>query len=315
LRTQNNNKYCNYSAALLLLTLTTHVSATNLNISYGQQEYQVNFQDETVTLNPNGKGAFFGTNLTDDLSLNLDYQTWQGDKNINNRFNTDMKLDTLGASLNYYLDEWSFSLNYSQYDIDTAVYDLKKAAQTRNENTESFSVGGSLGYGFSSGTWFYGVLVSGLYSEWDFDKSQIKGKIKSNKAPKILTEKSSGDSTSISSSLSAAHYWSLSENTGVMLGALLSWNYLISGDSVLISRNGRNINTGANQRNTSRGTGARATNATALNSISGDDSYGQLAVYISYDISSSWSVDLDSSVNFESDSDAFTSSVTLGYVF
>jgi len=295
---------------LFLLTISSHSNAASIDISYGQQEYQVTLQDETVTLTPVGNAISFSSNLTDDLSMGLNYQNWQDDKNYDNRINTAVELSTIGASLNYYLDNWSFSTNYSRSEVDTKISGLKRKQNVKNENIDSSSFGGSVGYGFAINDWFYGILISGLYSDWDFDKYQVKAQQEEGDPPKITTEKSSGDSSSISSSLSAAYYIPLDNETGLMLGGLITWNYLVSGDSILISRNGRDVNTRPN--NTARNSTA---NSAALNSISGDDSYGQFALYASYDINDAWSVDIDTSINIASVYDAYTWSVSLGYLF
>lgn len=303
-------KYTFTILSFFLLAISNHANAASIDISYGQQEYQVQLQDETVTLTPVGNAISFSANLTDDFSMGLNYQNWQDDKNFDNRVNTDVTLSTAGASLSYYLDNWSFSTNYSQSEVDTKISGLKRKQNIKNENIDSSSFGGSIGYGFAKNDWFYGLLISGLYSDWDFDKYQVKTKRDEGIPKKVTTEKSSGNSSSISSSLSAAYYIPLENETGLMLGGLLTWNYLVSGDSALISRNGRNINTRKNgsPRNVT-------TNSAALNSISGDDSYGQFALYASYDINDAWSVDIDTSINIASDYDAYTWSISLGHIF
>jgi len=312
LQCKKTPKYNQCIVPLILLTLSSYSNAANISVSYGQQEYQVTLQDETVTLNPVGNAISFSTNLTDDLSMGLSYQNWQDDKDYENRVNADVELITYGTSLSYYLDSWSFSGNYSQSQVDTKISGLKRKHNLKNENIDSASIGASIGYGFVKGDWFYGILVGGLYSDWDFDKYQVKASTEENEVPKVTTEKSSGNSSSISSSLSAAYYLPLKGEKGLMLGGLFTWNYLLSGDSVLISRNGKNVNTRPIQRDTSKNVGA---NSTALNSISGDDSYGQFALYASYDLNAAWSVDIDTSINIASDYDSYTWSVSLGYIF
>jgi len=310
LHSQKITKFVPGFLSLFFLAISSDSNAASIDISYGQQEYQVVLQDETITLTPVGNAISFSANLTDDLSLGLNYQNWQDDKNYDNRVNADVDLTTVGTSLSYYLDNWSFSTNYSQSEVDTKILGLKRKQNINNENIDSSSFGGSVGYGFAINNWFYGILISGLYSDWDFDKYQVKAPQKEGDPEKVTTEKSSGNSSSISSSLSAAYYIPLKDETGLMLGGLLTWNYLVSGDSILISRNGRDVNTKPN------GTTRNPTNnSAALNSISGDESYGQFALYASYDINDAWSVDIDTSLNIASVYDAYTWSVSLGYIF
>ncbi|PAJ74774.1 hypothetical protein CJF42_08830 [Pseudoalteromonas sp. NBT06-2] len=314
MKCQKTPKYNQYIIPLFLLTLSSNSNATSISVSYGQQEYQVSLQNETVNLTPVGNAVSFSTNITDNLNLNLNlnYQNWQDDRNHENRVNAEVELTTIGTSLSYYLDNWSFSSNYSQSTVDTKISGLRREINFNNENIDSASLGGSIGYGFIKGDWFYGILVGGLYSDWDFNKYQIKDSNQDHKQSKITSEKSSGNSSIISTSLSTAYYLPFSNEKGLMLGGLLTWNYLISGDSVLISRNGKNVNTRPISRDTSRITNS---NSASLNAISGDDNYGQFALYASYDLGPSWSLDIDASINIASDYDAYAWSVSLGYIF
>ncbi|NQZ12998.1 MAG: hypothetical protein HRT35_38120 [Algicola sp.] len=141
----------------------------------------------------------------------------------------------------------------------------------------------------------------------------------------LLTEINSGDSSSISTSFSVARFWSLTENTGVLVGAILSWNHMLSGDSVLVSSNGRNIppnRAGQGGNNAPAVAGAaggnnfnRAGNNNGLSSVSGDDSYGQVSFYVSYDLTESVSVDFDYGVDIGTDENDAVWSVSLGYFF
>lgn len=286
--------------------------ANSVGLSYGQQDYQVSLTNSNVILKPMGSALSLSFDLSENWLLDFDYQQWQDEQPLQQSYEVSLDIQTFGGSLNYYADNWSYGLSYSRSDVDTEVNSNRRQSNFLSEEIISSSIGGSIGYGLVNGNWFYSALVSSLYSEWDFDKLELISSLPDQAmlAPQTRREKSAGNATSLSSSISLAHFWPIDVDRGIMLGALLSWHYLLSGDSVLISRNGRNVNTSRQNMNSQR-TPANS----SLNSISGDDSYGQFSVYASYDLSSSWSIGFDSSINIASDYNASTWSVSVGYLF
>ncbi|MBL4941463.1 MAG: hypothetical protein JKY81_07330 [Colwellia sp.] len=298
---------------MLLLSLFTKQSyANSVGLSYGQQEYQLALTDSTVVLKPMGSAVSLSLDLSENWLLDFNYQQWQDEQPFQQLSVVSLDSQTFGISVNYYVDNWSYAVSYSRSDVDTEVSSNRQQSNFRSEEIISSSIGGSVGYGLAKGNWFYSALVSSLYSEWDFDKQEGVTLLSEQAmlAPPIRVEKIAGNSTSLSTSVSVAHFWSIDAERGVLLGTLLSWHYLLSGDSVLISRNGRNVN--ASRQNTNN---QRASANASLNTISGDDSYGQFSLYASYDLSPSWSIDVDSSINIASDYNARTWSISVGYLF
>lgn len=336
--------YCGGIAALLML-LSANSFANSLNVSFGQLEQQVAVQDEVASLDPAGVSLSLSLDLAENWQVGLDYQHWQDDTDIttvtqNQRdvpFNVDSDLTTWGGSVGYYLDNWSFSGSYSLSEDDTLTVNTRRPSNFRSEDIRSSSLGGSVGYGWADGNWFYNVSGGVQYSDWDLDTKQISsqppsppgqgqgqgGQPPQSSQPNVLIEKTSNNATHLNASVSLARYWSLTEDTGVLVGGLLSWNHTVSGESALVSRNGRNNNPLPNNFGNGNGNGGGnngggnngGVNNGVLRSLSGDDSYGQVSLYMSYDLTPSWSIDVDTAVDVSSEYSAQTWSVGLGYYF
>ena len=133
-------------------------------------------------------------------------------------------------------------------------------------------------------------------------------------------EVNSGDASSISASFSIARFFQLDDSRGVLAGAMLSWNHTFSGESALVSQTGRIFNGPNNRRggqNISTGGNSNFDRAagTGVGSFTGDDSYGQLGLYLSYDITESVSIDFDTGFDLGTDNNEQVWSVSVGYYF
>jgi hypothetical protein len=314
-------------SAVVLLLLSTNAYADSVSVSYGQLEQEVTLQDSTVSLNPAGAALSLSVDFATNWQVSLDLQQWDDDE-ITQRQNdamVDVDLRTLGGSLAYYLDNWSFSTRYGVSQDDTFISSVTHPNVFRRDDSRSTSFGGSAAYGWASDNWFYNVSGGVQYSRWDLDSEittsqgqnppQPPGQNQPSGPPQqdLQMQRTSGNSTSLNASVSIARFWSLTDNTGVLVGGLLSWNNVIDGDVVQITQNRQNQNAGGN--NGGPGNANQGGNNGTLRSLSGDDNYGQLAMYISYDLTPSWSVDLDVGVDIGSEYSATSWSLSLGYFF
>jgi hypothetical protein len=347
--------------ALVLLgfsctTFSGTAQANSLNLSYGQLKQHTSYLDEAVTLKPVGPSLSLSLDLNEQWSVDLGYNKWSDELTFEDIFTADSDLKTWGGSVNYYRDKWSFSFSYNDSQDDSLLAGVRNPDERyRSDKTSSTSYGASAGYGWVSGNLFYNVSFGAQMADWDSTSITLftpepepnppgpppgggggGGGGGGNPPPPppppeppqsdLVTEVNSGDSSSISTSFSVARFWSLTEDTGVLVGGILSWNHMLSGDSVLVSSNGRNIPTNRPNQggNNANGGGAgvtggndfnRAGNTTGLSSVSGDDSYGQVSVYVSYDLTESVSVDFDYGVDIGTDENDAVWSVSLGYFF
>ena len=342
------------SSLLLSLGISLPAQASSISASFESLKLPVSYLDESVTLSPAGPGLSLSYDVNDNWSIDISHQDWQDDMVFNQLFSTDTELSSISAGVSYYDDSWSYSLFYNRSEDDTALVSLTQPELlNRMDNTESSSMGLSVGYGWMSGDWFYNASLGLQQSDWD-SRSIItvprpapppqnggnggggqgggnngggNGDGNDNPPPPpepvadIGEELNGGDASSVSASFSLARFWQLDNGRGVLAGAMLSWNHTYSGDSALISQTGRmfngpnnprggqNIPTSGGNSNFDRAAG------TGVGSFTGDDSYGQLGLYLSYDVTESISLDFDTGFDIGTDNNEQVWSVSVGYYF
>jgi len=323
---KNNNKHLltfpviAFTFASTMLIATTSFGS-NLSINYSQLAHPITLQEQNILLKPTGSAIFLSTDISEHWNIGVDYQVWQDDDNYQNLAIVDLELLTWGGSVNYYQDNWFFSTNISRSEDDLLISNPRRQENYRNENTQTTSLGALVGYNGSQGNWLYDVSIGAQYSDWDIETKQQK--VPKDKPISSLTEQFSDSSTSINTAFSLAHYWSLTENTGVLAGAMISWNYMLSDDDDLADSqfDSSAENSATFSRNTSRlsqrtilqPTGGSISSASRI--TSGDDNYGQLSFYLSYDINQSLAIDFDTSLEIASDNSSQTWSAGLSYSF
>jgi hypothetical protein len=302
-----NKLVIHLSIVTQLLFLSNISHAGSLQASYGQLEQEVTIQETSIITKPEGGVLSLSFDLNDKWNLSVDYQEWQDDQTVtptNNSTATpatqlpfpaqvNLDLQTWGTGISYYHEAWSFSSQFSVSNDDTAIYKGARSKDFREEHLKSTSLSGSVAYSWSVVNWLYNASLAAQYSDWDLQAQQVTPAKKKENRPleqsTSLDEFSSGDSSTINASLSMARYWSLNQNQGMLVGALVAWNYLLSGESSMVTRNGKNLPPPpANNVNA-----PRFNNRIPSLSSAGDDNSGQLSLYFSYDISEQWSVDID----------------------
>ncbi|WDE13461.1 hypothetical protein [Thalassomonas haliotis] len=305
---------------LLPLTLVLGASlvsvnsfADSLDLAYGELEQHVELQNETLLLKPSGLSLFFSHDLNPDWNISAFYQSMGDDNNTGDQPDVDVDLDlnTYGGNINYYQDNWSFSAGLSVSDDEQKITSGTLRPGSRDEETSAVSLSTSVGYGDSQGNWLYDVSLGLQYSDWEVDTYMDVPPGGNQPQDSSRSDNSLGVNTSIS----LGHYWSLADNRGVLAGAMLSWSYILSGDTLSDGQNtggaGNNSgpgSPGARTRGSRRG-------ATSLSATSGDDNYGQFLMYLSYDINSRWSLSLDTATEIASDYAEQSWSLNLGYAF
>lgn len=251
------------SSVLLSLGLSAPVYASSISASFESLKLPVSYLDESVTLSPAGPGLSLSYDVNDNWSIDISHHDWQDDMVVNQLFTADTELNSFSAGVSYYDNSWSYSLFYNRSEDDTTLVSIERPELVnRVDNTESSSLGLSLGYGWMSGDWFYNASFGIQQSDWD-SQSVITlprltppqdngggqgggnnggGNLPSEPVAYVGEELNSGDASSASASFSLARFWQLDDGRGVLAGAMLSWNHTYSGDSALISQTGRIFN-------------------------------------------------------------------------
>jgi hypothetical protein len=304
------------STAILLSLITGSVYANNVSLNYSQLEQQISLQDENILLKPAGAGVNVSFDLTSDLSLKFDYQAWQDDQQASDLSTVDIDLSTIGGSLSYLKGNWFISASISASEDNITYLKERRNTPYRAEKTQTTSLGINAGYNGLIDNWMYDFSVGMQYTDWTIDSEQVDNQAPPPRPndpnpPLTNTSKTDENTTSISANAAIARYWQLTGDNGVLAGAMISWNHQISGDNDLASGNTPPPPPRTNTRTrVSRLAGNSPTRAT-----SGDDSYGQVLLYVSYDLNSAWSIDFDTAIEVASDNNSQSWAAGLSYSF
>ena len=302
--------------AILLSLITSSSYANNVSLNYSQLEQQISLQDENILLKPAGAGVNVSFDLTSELSLKFDYQTWQDDQQASNLSTVDIDLSTIGGSLSYLKDNWFFSASISASEDDITYLIERRDTPYRSEETQTTSLGLNIGYGGLIDHWMYDFSVGVQYTDWEIDSIQLDPQAPPPRPndpnpPLTNTSKTDENTINVSANAAIARYCRLTGDNGVLAGAMFSWNHQLSGDNDLASGNNPPPPPRTNTpTRTSRVGGNAPTRAT-----SGDDSYGQVLLYVSYDLNSAWSIDLDTAIEVASDNNNQSWAAGLSYSF
>lgn len=295
-----------------------HCFADSLDLAYGQIEQHLALQDETLLLKPAGLSVFYGHDINERWNIAGFYQTMRDDDTLENQREIELDLVSYGGTVNYYQQNWFFSAGVTLSDDEQNITFSPQNPGSREEDTEAVTLSTSLGYGGQSGNWLYDVSLGLQYSDWDIDTrvDNPPPPQEGQNPPPAGDSKVSDNSVSVNTSASLGHYWSLADNRGLMAGVMLSWSYIVSGDSI---SDNQGVPSGANNngpRNPGgRNSGGRNGGASGLGATSGDDNYGQVLFYLAYDINNHWSLSLDGATELASDYSEQSWSINLGYAF
>jgi len=130
-----------------------------------------------------------------------------------------------------------------------------------------------------------------------------------------FNQQNNGNYTMLSSGVSAAYMWSLSNDKVIILGSMLSWSYQLSGDSQANNDSTMRVRNSSTRNSTSRVNTGTRTAGQINNTLNGDDNYGQLVIYTAYDLTSTLSLDVDFTKNVATQNNEQSWSVGLSYSF
>ncbi len=287
--------------------------ADSLTLGYEQITQRLSVLNKEVQIKPAGGSLSGSFSLTEQWQLSVDYQRYQDAQTRLSNFNTSIDLMTLGAGLNYYLDDWSFSLYYNRSTDDISFISNQRNNIRQTEQNSNSSLSASADYAWSVQNWFYDLSFTSQYNGFTSDTIQSRG-AEQGMIKDVLRTRNTGDYMLLSGGFSISHLWTLTENRAMVVGGLFTWSYQVSGNSQLLSRNGRTRNA-ASFRGHTRTITNRTGSGSVNNALIGDDNYGQVVAYVSYDLSPAWSLEFDSAVNVATASNDQSNSINLTYLF
>lgn len=284
---------------LFYVTTFPSVHAGSLFVGYSQSEQNTLVSNRNLAFSPSGTSVLLSFDITEDWALSFDYAKLTDNKSVANSISGELDINVWGAGLSYYLNDWSFSASYSDWQDDLLIYRDRNQLLSE-QSTRSPSASLSISYDWFIHNWQIGVS-SGLHNS-DWQQNRVTS-VQTNPATSTFDE---GTSNFISLGLSTARIISFENAHDVIIGGSLAWNYLTNAESNAVTRNGRNIG---------RVTNRTGRSVSASSGITGTESYGQLNIYVSYNISKSISVDFDSTFDIADEETTQSWSVNLGYIF
>lgn len=293
--------------ACLILANANNALANSVFVGFSQSELTSVLGPREVELEPSGTSLLASFDLSDNWTVSLDIGQQDDSATFETNATAYFDNDSWGTSINYYYENWAFSYGFSNWEdeLEVIAFPLRNPADRRQiyfQTNDSPSHAFRATYYWQSDFWQVGLSGGIHYSDWEqfthFDNPLD--------ATPRQDARDKGDSTFISLGLSASRFIPIDGNRNVILGGSVNWNELSDNNAQAISRNGRNINQ-INNRNLRNRLNALV--------VSGSDSYGQANVYLSWDITEHWVLDLDTGVDFGGDDSTQYWSVNVGYIF
>lgn len=271
---------------------------------YSQSVQTTPVGNNTLDFKPSGSALLVSFDPTDNLSVYAEFSALDDSQAVNEQASGNLDLESLSVGAGYYLNNWSFSLSYLDWQDELLVNANASSRTIATDETDAESYAFSVSYDKTFENWQLGISSGLHYSDWQQSLQSIirsaEGEISNQSAV------DTGDSLFISVSLSAAHYQPISATSGLMMGGSLGWNQLTDSESEAVSRNGRNISQIANRT---------VRNLITSQNIVGSESYGQASFFISYDLTEHWVTDFNLSYDFGGEQSSPAWSVNLGYQF
>ncbi len=315
-RDNNSTFRFKFSSSVFILSSLYIISAStlanNIAINHSQLEQYITLSDEDVLLKPAGEGIFLSHDINEQWQVKLDYQTWQDEESAINPVSIDLNLTSFGGNLSYVHDTWYVSTSIGFSEDNVAYRADQSRTDNRQENTQVTALSAVIGNSWLKGNWMFDLSIGAQFADWSIENKMINSKRaqQEGKPPEEISTTNS-DSANITAGISAARYWELAQEQGILMGVMFSWNYQFSGDEDLETDTISSVRHSANQQ--SRGSRNISTNPSRI--TSGDDNYGQIMTYLSYDITNNWSVDVDTAVEIASTNNSLSWAVGLNYTF
>ena len=270
-----------------------------LYVGVGNSEQVTIAGNRELSFSLTGQTALASFEISEDLMLGFDYYTANDSVSISQQASGELDIDSWRVNLGYYLDDWSFSISATNWQ-DELFVDVLRTSFFLRQDTESPSYSANVSYDWYVSDWQISTGLGFHYNDWEQKINSV------NTQGRETSAVDSGESSFISTSVSVARFFELSQDQGIILGLNLQWNEIMDTESQAISRNGRNISQ-INNRQIRQ----------LINSQVpiGSESYGQYSMYLSYDITENWLVDLNWSRDFSSDFNTSAWSLNIGVNF
>lgn len=289
-----------------LLLFSMPLTADVIYAGYSQNEASSIVGPLELDFKPAGLNLLASFNINDNWSIAVDLGRQDDSSTVSNMVEADYDSDSIGASLTYFVENWGFTYRYSQWEDELQVTARFRngfpdiPVQTQENDAPSHALRATR-Y-FSGANWQIGLSGGLHYNDW----KQETVSLVMDEPGTIIEATESGDSTFLSAGIDAAWFFSLSDSRSLIAGASVNWNEHLSDDLDGIAIRGRSFNQFGNRN--------FVNNPNNL-SVAGSQSYGQASLYVSFDISNDWLLDISTGSDFSLDDNNQYWNINLGYLF
>ena len=305
---------CLLSFSACLVTIPNFVMANSISMAYGGYQDTLYIGENRVELEPMGVSVFAQFNVNDAMTLNASYSKFDDNNSFNDIANVDLENQNIALGISYNWQDWLVFVDYSDTDEDVKIQAKSRDIRFYDEEyrAPAWSIGISHGDfigDFDSATaspWYWSISAKTLYTDWERDTKRVSQPLQD---PIIKTGKDAGDSWFASVGISLSQYMPTSGDAGFNYGGSLSWHHLISGESGIVSRNGRSISQISASRQL---TSSQQSNFSQK--VSGDQ-YGIVAIFFGYSLNNDFSIEFDTSTSVAADENSASINLSANYYF
>jgi hypothetical protein len=303
------NTLCQLLALSLsfLLLVTLPALASNVYVAVDRYDYDIAEGDIDLSLNPIGAVIGGAVDLSDTTFIQYEFGKWGDDETIESRegpvSDFDSNLIYIGLSTQW--RAWDLMVSYADVsdDLEVRFGNRLEFLDLSTVSSKSIRLLASHNTQIEQWTRYYSIGLQFDDSEYDSFSGGGTPLVSQANDGSYATFKFGGD-----------HFFPINQRSGWLIGASLTWHQELSSNESIDAFGDNNgfpppRNSGGN------GTGAPGGNGGGRVNRTFGDSYGLIALYGTYQINDSWSLDWNSSIGVAGDENSNSHSLTLGYEF
>jgi len=313
---KNNRFYTPSLFALFIVSLCYFPPslANNISLSYGTYQDTLTLGENNIELDPSGTTIYTLFEATPEFSFSFNYGEFDDNAKIANASVLKLDATSWGAGVSYNWQAWLFSLDYGYAEEDININNTAREIKLYQEHYQapSWSVSGAYGDFISEGDslWYWSLSGNVQYTDWErnTERSLLS-------EPQLNTGKDAGDSWFSSLGLSLSQFYPTAFDSGFIYGGSLSWHHLITGESGIVSRNGRSISQISTASSSLNARLSSSLNNSNFSQKIDGEHYGLASLFIGYDANEKFSVELNVSTSLAADTNAKSANISASYQF
>ncbi|MEI4551436.1 autotransporter domain-containing protein [Pseudoalteromonas spongiae] len=276
---------------VLMLGITTGANAVEVKVGQSHSDLPLDQSGTLTSVTPSGTSFSLAHDFSESVRVSLDYINWEN-THFSRKANS-LKIDSqsYAATLTYFIENFAISGNYTYWQSDYRESFLELPSSQHKTYAPSYGL--SVGYAIFFDEWVIEPSLLVQYNEWRYRDIMIE----QNEMALTLLDALEDETVVLSGLLSASKIIEIRPDTYLLAGGVIRWNELFQGD-------------GAKQ--TDKFVSFAGRKSYPHNT---DDDYAELSVFITYDITPEWMVELDSSIAFLPHDNVSSVSWRIGYRF